>query len=78
MRRGELQTSVSPSEKAHLPLQMFNKSIVPGLAKQLDPLNAALVADLSGSKAANDKEAELRKLLWVWSENLATLFWCLA
>ena len=57
---------------------MFNKAVVPALAKQLDPLFSTLVADLGGKKAADDKERSMRKLLWVWTENLATLFWCLA
>ena len=57
---------------------MFNKSVVPALAKHLDPLLNTLVADLEGQKAIDDKERSMRKLLWEWTENLSTLFWCLA
>lgn len=77
MPRCVLDNSVG-SLSADCRLQMFNKSIVPALSKQLDPLYAALMADLEGSKTSDNKQREVRKLLWAWIENIATLFWCLA
>lgn len=57
---------------------MFNKSIVPALAKQLEAIDGALTKVLAGAPAANDEEKNVHKLLWPWIENLSTLFWCLA
>lgn len=57
---------------------MFNKSIVQALAKQLEPLGNVVTSVLEGTPASSDAEKQVRKIVWTWTENLATLFWCLA
>lgn len=57
---------------------MYNKSIVPNLQAQITTISIALNNFLNDIKPENDEEVAVRKVLWVWIEHLATLFWCLA